>query len=108
VKGDVNAGGDFVGRDKHVHLHVERSETDAAPISDEARQLYALLSDTWFTLNDLEDLAFSLGIDWDVLAGDEKTGKARALTRYCEARGMLPRLRRAVRMARPNLKDQLG
>jgi hypothetical protein len=71
------------------------------PVSDPAIDVmrlraYETLRGRTFTLEDLEDLAFRLNVNWDELAGDTKTRKARALVRYFEQRGWLERLCQAI------------
>jgi hypothetical protein len=41
------------------------------------------------------------------LSGDAKSGKARALVRHCEMHDLLPQLQQAMRLARPNLQDEI-
>jgi hypothetical protein len=57
----------------------------------------------FFSLNDLQDLCFKLGLDFDELAGEGKTGKARELVIYCRNRGLLEQLLTEAQKARPNL-----
>jgi hypothetical protein len=76
-----------------------------APVSDPAidamrLHAYETLRGRTFTLEDLEDLAFRLNVNWDELAGDTKTKKARALVRYFEQRGWLERLCQAINQMR--------
>lgn len=86
----------------------EVPESAMATWSAGARTLYGLLRDRWFDTNDLEDLTFQLNLDWDNLRGDTKMAKARALVAACESLGLTENLRRLMRLARPNLKDQLA
>ena len=72
-----------------------------------AQRLYGLLKDKWFSLSELQDLCFTLDVDWDKLGGDNKTDKARALVMECERSERLEALRRLMRLARPHLKNQL-
>jgi hypothetical protein len=57
----------------------------------------------FFLLNDLQDLCFKLGIDFDDLAGEGKTGKTRELVIYCRNRGLLEQLLTEAQKARPKL-----
>jgi hypothetical protein len=106
---DIHAQGDVVVGQKIVINH-NTGVPPAAPASPTntpaalPQRLYALLSAHWFDQNDLQDLAFKLGIDWDNLSGDAKSGKARALVRHCEMHDQLPQLQQAMRLARPNLQ----
>lgn len=100
-------GGDVVVGQKIVIHQTLADEADAAGLSAQALTLYRLLSDRWFDTNDLEDIAFQLDIDWDSLPGAAKPGKARALVRHCEKHGLIAKLKGLMRLARPNLREQL-
>lgn len=86
----------------------EPAEGPARPQAGSAevdqRVLYAALAGEAFTLSDLEELCFTLGIDWDNLRGQTKGEKARALIRYCVSRGRYEELLAAVLEARPGLE----
>lgn len=69
---------------------------------------YSLLCGSSFSLEDLEDLAFRLGVHWDDLAGDNRPKKARALISYFEHCGELPRLCEVIAQLRPELRKSLG
>ncbi len=79
-----------------------RPPNSAAPI-DPVR-LYHVLSGEAFTLEDLEALCFTLGVDWELLRGQVKPAKARAMLQYFTSRGRLAELAAAVRAERPNLE----
>lgn len=66
-------------------------------------ELYRALCGPAFTLEDLEELCFILNLDWDLLEGETKDRKARAMIRYFSGRDDLLRLNQAVKEARPNL-----
>lgn len=104
---DINTGGDVVVGQKFVIHQTPEAEGGVAGLSALAQRLHALLTDRWFDLNDIQELAFQLDIDWDSLAGDAKPGKARALVRHCEKHDLLPKLQSLMRLARPNLREQL-
>lgn len=55
----------------------------------------------FFSLEDLRNLCFELGIDFDDLSGEGKKGKARELVIYCRNRAMTDRLIEKARQARP-------
>jgi hypothetical protein len=78
------------------------AEADAA-VSELSLKLYDALRGEAFSLEDLEDLAFRLRVDWDNLSGDTKQAKARALVRLFDRRGALAKLQDAVKAARPEL-----
>ena len=44
------------------------------------------------SLEEVRTLVFELGIDYDELAGETKTGKLRELLRYVQRQDQLPRL----------------
>lgn len=67
-----------------------------------AVDLLVLLT-TGFNEEELKTLAFELGVDYDSLPADGKSGKARELVSYFERRGQLPTLVKAVRDVRPFL-----
>lgn len=69
-----------------------------------------LLPDRWlvyqslircFSNDELEELCFFLGIDWEDLSGQNKSAKARSLVRYCEQRKTILDLLRAMKCVRP-------
>jgi len=108
IGGSVDTGGGkFVGRDDYSTTGASADESASARFSPLAQQLYSLLKDKWFSLSELQDLSFTLDLDWDKLSGNDKTDKARALVLECERSNRLEQLRRLMRLARPQLKDQL-
>jgi hypothetical protein len=74
----------------------------AGPEGDLGIKLYDVLSGDAFSSEDLQDVAFRLGVDWDNLSGDTKKAKARALVQFFAQRGALARLADAVKAARPD------
>lgn len=110
IEGDVDVGsGDFVGRDQTViHYHgAAPGESASVQFSPLAQQLYGLLKSKWFSLSELQDLCFTLDVDWDRLSGENKTDKARALVLECERSDRLAQLQSLMRLTRPNLRDRL-
>ena len=57
----------------------------------------------YFNDDELRDLCFDLGIDYENLAGAGKAGKARELIAYAQRRGTLEDLARQVKSLRPNV-----
>ena len=57
---------------------------------------------TYFNDNELRNLCYDLGIDYENLGGDAKSGKARELVDYCRRYDRLPDLEAACRRLRPN------
>jgi hypothetical protein len=104
VGGNVQTGGDFVGRDQVTAGGSSDDGSAGAPaMSPQALQLYALLTGGAFELDDLEDLAFRLNIEWGSLAGGTIAAKARSLTRACAKTDRLPDLEAVIKEVRPNL-----
>jgi hypothetical protein len=59
-----------------------------------------------FSDSDLRTLCFDMGLDYEVIGGDGKAGKARELLMYCERCGCTESLITAAARARPNLPWQ--
>lgn len=55
----------------------------------------------FFSLEDIRDLCFELGIDFDDLPGEGKKGKARELVIHCRNRAMTEQLIEKAQQARP-------
>ncbi len=104
---DINARNVVVGTQINISQPAPEDNSSPAGLSQLAQKLYGSLNAHWFDLNDLQDLAFQLNIDWDSLPGVAKPGKARALLQHCEKHSLLTRLQSLMRLARPNLRDQL-
>lgn len=69
----------------------------------EARfKLYKILTDR-FNDDELRTLCFALGIDYDNLRGDGKSGKARELITYLERRNEIPQLIEIGKQLRPDI-----
>ncbi len=67
-------------------------------------QLYEALSGYAFSIDDLEDLCFRLGVDWDILEGQTKPAKARAMVQFFVKKNDLNRLYQIVKTERPALE----
>ncbi len=72
------------------------------PRQADAMNLYRGLT-AYFSEEELRELCFQLEIDYDVLPGVGKAGKARELVLFHERRGILPRLTAMCRQLRPNV-----
>ena len=76
------------------------------PGSSETQQRMAL----WHALRDrtnaedLRNLCFLLGLDYDILPGDSRTGKAREIVAYFDRREDLDALATALRQLRPDIE----
>ncbi len=55
-----------------------------------------------FNDNELRDLCFELGVDYESLPGEGKAAKARELVAYCQRRTRLAELEAACRRLRPD------
>ncbi|MCS6847099.1 MAG: hypothetical protein RMN52_05215 [Anaerolineae bacterium] len=102
IGGNVTAGRDFVGRDQ-INIYGGRSPDDRgiARRRDPREQKLYEAFEAVFSLDDLQDLAFTLGVDWDSLAGEAKGGKARALIDYFTKDGRFDVLYDAAKAKRP-------
>jgi hypothetical protein len=111
VRGNVTAGGDFVGRDKIVGAAQTGDDAAAsAAISGaseaekaQMRRLTDALSGFMFSEDDLRELCAALDVDWDNLGGETKKAKARALVHDRFRAGALDALYALVKEARPKL-----
>lgn len=115
VGGNVRVGGNFISGDQVIHQYnvppASSSFADAnvdaeAHLSVESRKLVDLL-DGYFSMDDLEDVAFRMSIEWENLRGETKRAKARALVAFCQRLSRLPELKRWIGQLRPNLRNQL-
>ncbi|HUM71624.1 MAG TPA: P-loop NTPase fold protein, partial [Chloroflexota bacterium] len=66
------------------------------------QQLRDALTD-YFNTDELRDLCFTLGIDYENLGGDSKSEKVLELIQYCERHGRTDDLINTIQRARPNL-----
>ena len=57
----------------------------------------------WFSEADVKALCFDMHIDFEILAGEEKTGKAISLIEYCERNGRINDLLRLCKIERPEV-----
>lgn len=65
---------------------------------------YILLAgDTYFSMEELQDLAYRLEIDFEALSGHTKAAKAREMVRYVVSRGRLAELKKLIHELRPNI-----
>ena len=75
------------------------AQQKAANINKPAMGLYQVLID-YFNQGELADLAFEMDIDFEEIAGENKSGKARELIGYCQRRGRLEELMERVQSRR--------
>ncbi len=76
-------------------------------LSPLALHLYSFLNAKWFDENDIKDLCFRLGVDWDDLSGNNKSTKAQSFLRYCDKSDMTQGLQSLMVSERPNLRSQI-
>jgi Effector-associated domain 7 len=74
----------------------------ASATSVDPREVVRVLVDK-FSLDEIEQLAFQIKIDFDQIAGNTKQSKARELVQYLERRSRLGELVNAIRTERPGL-----
>lgn len=71
------------------------------------KTLRDLLHDN-FSNDDLKEVCFEIGLDWDDIKGEDKRAKTRELVQHYAKREQLHVLRDAMAEARPNLRDALS
>ena len=87
-------------------LRTNNQAPNSPPVRQWLRQkLLAVLVDS-FNLAELQSLCFKLGVDYDMLAGNEKESKARELIAWFERRGGVSALIEGIRQERPHLSDE--
>lgn len=72
------------------------------PVAVDPVRLWEIL-DEHFTFDELHNLCFALGIDFESLPGDGKKSKAREIVIYCRNRATMEQLVGKVRQERPGL-----
>jgi hypothetical protein len=78
-----------------------RRRDDSAAAAARLQTLYGAL-DSSFSPDELRDLCFEMGIDYDALPGEGKSARARELVAYCQRHGRLPELVANVVAKRPH------
>lgn len=96
--GSVNTGTQIT---TNYYTGAPEGGASARPASALEKQLYEALNGYAFSLDDLEDLAFELGVDWGSLRGEAKGAKARALIDFFVREDRLDELLRAAKAKRP-------
>ena len=74
-----------------------------APLSSDPNRLAEVLRDQ-FSLGELQDLSYELGVDFEALGGESKAQKSRELILYLQRRGKLDLLVEDVMRRRPYLR----
>lgn len=96
-----SANDDVPVDDRHaVAAPAQPTVSPAAPQVIDRTRLRQVLTDR-FNDDELRDLTFELGIDYEDLPGTTRSGKARELITYTERRSRLAELVSAVRRLRP-------
>lgn len=75
------------------------AQQKAIQLDKPAMGLYQVLTD-YFNQGELADLAFEMDIDFEEIAGENKSGKAREFIGYCQRRGRLEELMERVQSRR--------
>jgi tetratricopeptide (TPR) repeat protein len=92
----ITPPGDTLREDRLTESVLER------PRSEAELKLYSGLV-SYFNEEELRDLCFQLGIDYETLPGDSKTIKARELVAYHERRNRIESLSQVCHQLRPNV-----
>ena len=107
--GGVSIGGDNTGNintgTQITNNYFRDSPAEDSSIADRrdptAQKLYAAFTGYAFALDDLEDICFELGIDWEEIKGENKSGKARDLILTMQRQGRLQELLAKAQAKRP-------
>lgn len=89
--------------DEVAHYIQRRHIHRASPIDPDLTVMVQHALHQFFNTDDLSQLAFELGIDYENLPGSTKERKARELVLFVDRRGQLEMLVQAVREMRPNV-----
>ena len=97
--GNINTG----TQTNNYYYGDERDGDAAAKIKQDpiAQKLYEALNGYAFAMDDMEDMCFELGVDWEEIKGANKSGKARALVLYMQREDRLQELLDKARSKRP-------
>lgn len=71
-------------------------------------QKLAIIISTYFDDNEIQDICFRLDVDYEELAGQTKSAKARNLVQHMKRRNRLDELMFKVRQLRPNIEINIG
>ncbi|MFN2104292.1 MAG: effector-associated domain EAD1-containing protein [Candidatus Promineifilaceae bacterium] len=112
IQGDVFTIGDISGSEgiaigrsssasveKSTHGEKQTAEANGGGPEPDAQELHQRLVDE-FNIEELQDLCFALGVDYEELGGTGKSAKARELVLYMQRRGRLGELNEAIRAKR--------
>lgn len=87
------------------HLQ-QQFQADADQTTVDPVALFRILSER-FSFDELAELAFVVGVDFEDLSGNNMTAKARELVYYLQRRGRLPELAQAIQEERPHVEMDL-
>ena len=108
----ISGSGNTVNQTVHQTINVNLAPALAAMqqaasaggrASPETRSTLVKALEDEFSLEEIRDLCFDMGLDPDNIPGNTKASKARELIMYCERRGTVRQLGEAIRRARPGL-----
>ena len=97
------AGGDIISSTTQPATPVGGPRPSSGGQPAEIAQLVNILT-TRFDVNELETLAFDLGLDWDNLEGKTRDNKIRNLVDHMRRYGRLPELANHIRQTRPDIQ----
>lgn len=96
--------GDFIGRDQ---INNGPQDARAAELSPEGNKLAVLLND-FFTLEELRDISEQLEQNWSLIQSRNSANPAHALVAALERTNQTQQLKLLIRVARPQLRNQLS
>lgn len=105
VAGNVDAKGDFIGRDKVTNNY--NTAPEFASIGNPAARALVPLLNTHFSHSEIEGLCFEMDIDVEQLRGQTKDELARSLASHVARTGRVDDLKKLMQLARPNLRETL-
>ena len=102
--GNVSGGKVVLGPEGVGAAGDDSGEPEPRPRAERERlaELRQTLSQR-FSEDELRDLVFDLGLDYDNLPGDGKAGKARELVAYCDRHDLIGKLSETMRRSRPDI-----
>ena len=108
ISGSGNAVNQTVHQTINVNLApamaaLQQAASTGGRASPETRSTLVKALEDEFSLEEIRNLCFDLGLDPDNIPGNTKASKARELILYCERRGTVRQLGEAIRRARPEL-----
>lgn len=99
----MEAAGLTLPEEVYEYLDRRHDVLSTAAFDPESIVLIQHALDQFFSLEELEQLSFEVGVDFDNLNGGRKGDKARALVLFMDRRGQVEVLIQAIKSMRPNL-----